>query len=680
MTRKFLSTGEAAAKLSVSPSTIRNWVRLGRIADAHQADGRYWCAAEEIDRLAYRIQNGGTVLSQRRNKLGVQGRTVPKGYVARADCEALVRTIVERVEASDAAGVPMVLVLLEVSLYLLTQRGLLPDGPLEGTSLVDRWLPCVDSLPWGQLLRPLIRDEPLTRESSDCLRDVQQLLQTQRGICAWDREDDLLGLLYMSLSLQRQRKRTGAYYTPASLVRRLTADAFSQTPVRLPMCCDPCCGSGNFLLAAYRELRERGANPRAALQSLRGQDIDAIACALARIHLLLAVGEPVEPSLLETVVRVDDSLSATEIKAADIVIGNPPWGHAYAPDERVQLRSRYKLAGSACESFALFIERGLELLRPRGILAYVLPEAVTHVESHAPVRRVLYETQTVLQCSLHARPFDDANIDVVTLIVRRAPAAPGHRLQLQTGSGRRSVSQMQWASAPAGVLNPHLTAQQEDIVHRMSELTPVVFLHENARWAMGIVTGSNHEHLLRHPSPGAEPVVPGTAVFRLRRPALGGPDQRYLVFDPDVLQQTAPEELYRREKLVYRFINRHLVVAYDDVGHLTLNSANSVIPEIPGLSCRYVLAVLNSRAVQFYWTSVFQSVKVLRSQLETVPIPMLSTGEHDEITALVDALLDEPSGRTQLYEELDKRIMSLFRLDANSQQCIYNKLNYVRYL
>ena len=55
----------------------------------------------------------------------------------------------------------------------------------------------------------------------------------------------------------------------------------------------------------------------------------------------------------------------------------------------------------------------------------------------------------------------------------------------------------------------------------------------------------------------------------------------FIRFDPDRFQQAAPERKYRApEKLVYRFISKKLIVAYDDRGRLTLNSANILIPRV----------------------------------------------------------------------------------------------------
>ncbi len=124
-------------------------------------------------------------------------------------------------------------------------------------------------------------------------------------------------------------------------------------------------------------------------------------------------------------------------------------------------------------------------------------------------------------------------------------------------------------------------------------------------------------------------------------------------------------EYYRAdEKLLYRFICNQLVFAYDNQRTLSLNSCNILIPQIQGLHIKYILAVLNSRIAQFYFRKKFQSVKVLRSHIEQIPIPFIEMGEQERIIQLVEELLDtmEENAILNLYNEIDYKIAEFFGL------------------
>ena len=110
-----------------------------------------------------------------------------------------------------------------------------------------------------------------------------------------------------------RRKRSGAFYTPSSLVEPTVARALGDT--RSPRVCDPAMGTGVFLVAALDRLGgrpsagEAATLRRVARRNLFGVDRDPLAVDLARVALWLEVGDPDWPAdALDTQLRVGDSL------------------------------------------------------------------------------------------------------------------------------------------------------------------------------------------------------------------------------------------------------------------------------------------------------------------------------------------------------------------------------------
>ena len=156
------------------------------------------------------------------------------------------------------------------------------------------------------------------------------------------------------------------------------------------------------------------------------------------------------------------------------------------------------------------------------------------------------------------------------------------------------------------------------------------------------------------------------------------PSENYMVFSPERFQQVAPTKMYRApEKLLYRFICNQLVFAYDDKQTLSLNSCNILIPEIPDIKIKYIMAVLNSRCMQFYFKKQFNSVKVLRAHLEELPIPMVSAGDQNKIIALVDDILDSNKANEikKFYDELDKIIATFYNIKTEEYGIIKSTMD-----
>ena len=83
-------------------------------------------------------------------------------------------------------------------------------------------------------------------------------------------------------------------------------------------------------------------------------------------------------------------------------------------------------------------------------------------------------------------------------------------------------------------------------------------------------------------------------------------------------------------------------------------------------------AVLNSRIAQFIFKKEFNSVKILRAHIESIPIPLVDQNTQDEVIKLANKLIDnvELKEAQKLYEEIDILISNIFCLDATDMTII----------
>lgn len=154
-------------------------------------------------------------------------------------------------------------------------------------------------------------------------------------------------------------REAGAFYTPIPVVNFMLSEIEEHRPLERGMrIFDPACGSGAFLVQAYRRLIEKefppdGAQPKPVelrellTKHIFGLDTDKDACNVTRFSLLLTLLDYVNPPDLEpdgTVGRppqlpgleeniFEDNFFSDEgkwfrkltRKKADWIIGNPPW-------------------------------------------------------------------------------------------------------------------------------------------------------------------------------------------------------------------------------------------------------------------------------------------------------------------------------------------------------------------
>jgi len=182
-----------------------------------------------------------------------------------------------------------------------------------------------------------------------------------------------------------RREEMGQYFTPESVRERLVDALFgrSDVPASEPSVLDPACGTGEFLLTA----RERFDDPE-----LVGWEVDDEVADIAR--------EVVPDARIETT----DALREETDRRFDVVIGNPPY-FEFDPDDDLRQRYEESVYGRV-NIYSLFIQKGIEVLRDGGFLAYVVPPSVKNGAYFSAVREyVLEETEVV-----HLSTLDDAGL------------------------------------------------------------------------------------------------------------------------------------------------------------------------------------------------------------------------------------------------------------------------------
>lgn len=674
---------ELCRELSISPATGRNWIKLGKLKPEGKRGSAYNFSDAYVEGLKAELSNGvRSSLKSRRNKSFISGNALYNSYVSEnsknlSPAQSLIASLDEKAEDYNI----LIRILLSDCAIRLIKRDSLSSNNvppikeyLGGSLLLDSFTAFVDDL-LGDKASALkyLADHEVTSEAF-----------------VYEPGEDILGLLYISMKRLGSRKNTGSYYTPNKVIKRLLGHLFDisiLTDGQSKKILDPCCGTGNFLLQLP---------PGIPSENIYGCDIDDISVYLSRINLALKYDKPDYDFWKKHIIRKNFLLTDTESEGSlfddcdlsfDIILGNPPWGFSFSEEERAVLNQRYdSAAGNNTESYDLFTEAAIRLLNPGGTLSFVLPEAILNVKSHLQIRRILLKKTALSHLEYLGDVFDNVQcpsiiMQISKLTEEERDAAASACLFLskkpKVYEGESSYTIYTRRDIREEVFDFFVPDNEYSILEAMDELPGARTLKDNAVFALGIVTGQNKDVLKSRKSPKNEIILKGSDLYKYvyKRPKC------YISFDPKSYQQCAPTEYYRApEKILYRFIANRLVFSYDNEQTLSLNSCNIVIPKLEGLKTKYVLAILNCRATEFYFRKKYRSVKILRSHIESLPIPSADERTQDEIISLVDAisrLCLTPKKEKEIkeeirttYEQLDKRCAALFNLSSDDYQLI----------
>ena len=258
-----------------------------------------------------------------------------------------------------------------------------------------------------------------------------------------------LGLRVETIGLEsKRRKERGIYYTPKWVVDYIVTNTVgrflaehSHDDVLNMKVLDPACGSGSFLIRAFDTLLEHHADIKrktvaelaqydrlpVLTGNIYGVDLDRQAVDIARLNLLLRAVARREllPSLEHNIQHGNSLIDGDEASLKpffgdgweekhpfnwaqgfpqvierggfDIIIGNPPYVRIQTlpRDEVGYYNETYGAATGSYDIYALFVERGLHLLRPGGLLGFIIPNKFMQAAYGKGLRSLLADAKAV---------------------------------------------------------------------------------------------------------------------------------------------------------------------------------------------------------------------------------------------------------------------------------------------
>ncbi len=642
---KYIDLHEAVSLLGVSSATVRNWIKHNYLTPTETSSKKLVFASSQINELKKKIASGEVNrLNKRANKKNSSNTFIPDEY---ADNQEVIKLVQEILENHKTNKLQKDKVLLILAINLLKNSKLVSYDKISNLTELDYKNDAVkNEINWWL---EKIEDKKINKNYEDLLNiSIPNI-------------SDILGLVYQSLSTEGSKAEGGSYYTPKKVVDEIV-DGYVQ---KNHLVLDPCCGSGQFLLSVARKVKDP--------TKIWGFDIDEKAVRLARLNLILQFSNvDFEPHIYHknTLTEINSSglFSEINIPRFDVIATNPPWGVHFSKNETHELQNLFPEIKSG-EAFSYFIQKGLELLKEDGVLSFILPEAILNIKTHRDIRDTLVNKTTIKKVKYLNRVFKNVFTPVIRLDVVNKKPHSTNKITAEKDGSTYEIEQTRIQNNPDHILNVFTDTADISLFDKTYGMKHIT-LKDKADWALGVVTGDNKKHLSDKKTKTNEPILTGKDIKKFTAISASN----FIEFNPNNFQQVAPEYKYRaKEKLIYKFISKELVFSYDNKQTLTLNSANILIPKVENYPIKTILALFNSSLYQLLYQKKFGSIKILKGDIEQLPLPILEKKKHQEIEQLINKLLDntEPTEkRKKLYTELDDYIMRLFDLGKDEKDYI----------
>jgi hypothetical protein len=225
---------------------------------------------------------------------------------------------------------------------------------------------------------------------------------------------------------------------------------------------DPTCGSGVFLVGAFRRLvqfwrsendwRQPGVATlkRILNQQIFGVELQEDAVQLTAFSLALAVCDALQPNVIWRELRLDKLVGANLLVGdffehlprltpgpnADgfaAVIGNPPFLSKFSDAaQTVNKANGGRVAIPDQQMAYLIAEQAVKLLKPKGRMCLIQPSGFLYNEKTGPFQRQFLASQQVdaiLDFTSIRGLYDGADPKTVALLATREPPAPSHHIR-----------------------------------------------------------------------------------------------------------------------------------------------------------------------------------------------------------------------------------------------------------
>ena len=532
---KLYNIQDVCKLFSISEATVKNWIKLRKLIPNILENNTPLFSQNYIESVMSELKSSSSsTLKSRRNKKFASGSFLYKDYVSKdsinlSNIQELLDFVVENDISLSIENIRYLLTDAAIQLYL-SKNGI--NSPSENL-LFEYINSNIDLGQFGLLIEDL-----LCKDKRMALEFLNANPSFFKYKYIYEKNEDILGLLFLSLSNLSNRKARGAYFTPTKVVEKI----ISNLDLKNEKIIDPCCGSGNFLLQLPDVV---------TLDNIYGNDIDKTSIELTRINMYLKYEPKNLDVLYENFTTSDFLKNNTDIKY-QYIIGNPPWGYEFSKEELADLKKIFVSADTKnVESYDVFVEKSLSCLEDDGSLFFVLPEAILNVKTHKTIRQIILDNTSIEYLEYLGNMFDKVQCPSVILKLQKSKKAfSSTGMRVKTKDSEFVINTHRKVSSET--FNFNMSDEEYDLYKKIMDEENKVSLKNNGVFALGIVTGNNKDYISSIKTEKNEPILKGSDITKYKIKKV----ENYIDFEPDKFQQVAPVEFYRaKEKLFYKFIS-----------------------------------------------------------------------------------------------------------------------------
>jgi hypothetical protein len=361
----------------------------------------------------------------------------------------------------------------------------------------------------------------------------------------------------------------------------------------------------------------------------------------------------------------------------DVVIGNPPYlvvkGGRYNngdyPIEAINfIKKNYKTGEQQINTYTLFIELSKYITNKSGVNSMIVPNTFLANEYSIELRKFIISNFEVIEIFNTGSVFEDASVE--TLVLTTSKKLNNGNTKIINNGNNYKINLIE---------NTQYTDDCKFLILLKPEIASIIKkLNQNTRlknyakvWR-GLTTGNDKKYLdIEKNEVEHKPLITGSDIERYGLLK----NKKFVLYKSKDLDRPRDERIFLlNEKLISKFVGDKLCFALDLEKYYVLNSACITENLNAEIDIKYLLSILNSKLLNYYFTNVFTDYRdtfpLMKSgNVENLPVKKISKESQQPFIDKVNEILllkaeDSKTDTQVLEQEIDAMVYELYGLSA----------------
>jgi len=335
----------------------------------------------------------------------------------------------------------------------------------------------------------------------------------------------------------------------------------------------------------------------------------------------------------------------------DVVFGNPPYGANFSTDEKKQLSILYPIIKGQPESYEYFLFHSIDDIDNNiGICCFIVPTNFIESSRAENLRNYIIDKTNVLIISNFRFNVWDSNASETQIFMSRKGSNKYktkvmHPINIDDFVSENNINlidQKIWRQIPG---SRFLIRSNPDFINRIQK--NCIKLKTICDISQGIIVYKTKEQGLKNAYISNKEngenwvkLLDGKSKLKPYKIIWGG---NYLKYGP-WLWCPREEKYFTKPKILFirlrnKSLSRKLIGAFDNSSYYNRDNFNNIILKDDSFLLKYILALINSILINYWYKSLFDNVNINPTQVGMIPIKKTDKDLQKKFVYLVDYLI-----------------------------------------